>query len=158
MNDIVVTKWSPDTCGCVLNYSWLRDSSEDARVHVYYSADKICQDHEHLKRGGGLRQHEIGAVQDVNDDSLFIYNTVIEENQRKNVLIQHIADSQPRLARIHKNRDGTTVNIIHPDVSFSFFFTETAPERVLNISFSEPLSQQEKTIIEARFPTLVVVH
>jgi hypothetical protein len=164
MNDIVVTKWSPDSCGCVLNYSWIRGSDENTRIHVYHSADKICHDHEHLKRGGGHKLHTIGAVQDVNDDSLFIYETVIEENQRKNILMQHAVDMHPtKLARqIHsKQGDGrrqtTTTNALREDVSFNFFFTETAPDRVLNISFSEALNEQEKAVIEARFPGRVKV-
>jgi hypothetical protein len=152
MGEIVQTKWSPDTCGCVLNYSWIRDSDENTRVHVFHSADKICQDHEHLRRGGGLQTHHLGMVQDVNDDALFIYNTVMEENQHKNILIQHVADSTPKLARQIKNKNGTVTNTIHPDVSFSFFFTETAPERVLNVSFSETLTDQEKALIEAKYP------
>jgi hypothetical protein len=125
---------------------------------VFHSTDKICQDHEHLRRGGGLKTHHLGMVQDVNDDGLHIYNTVIQENQMKNVLMQHVADSQPRLARQIKNRHGmVTANTIHEDVSVSFFFTETAPDRVLNISFSETLTDGEKALIEARFPGRVKV-
>ena len=32
---VKTTRWSPDTCGCVLEYSWDDALPQEARVHVY---------------------------------------------------------------------------------------------------------------------------
>lgn len=29
-----LTRWRPDTCGCVVDFSWDSESAEDGRVHV----------------------------------------------------------------------------------------------------------------------------
>jgi hypothetical protein len=34
--DDKVTTWRPDTCDCVISYSWERASSEDTRVHTAF--------------------------------------------------------------------------------------------------------------------------
>ena len=32
--DICETQWSPDTCGCVVTYTWDRDIPQEQRVHT----------------------------------------------------------------------------------------------------------------------------
>lgn len=136
----VINKWSPDTCLCVLNYSWIRGSSENGREHTYEGHDRKCHDH------GDLMEHHL-------------YNTVLEENQRKNITFQHALDTHPqKLARQIARKDGTKVNIKKEDLDFSFFFTGQAPDRILNVTFSEPLDEMEKRAIEDRFPGKVKVH
>lgn len=140
MGEIVITKWGPDTCGCTLNYSWDRDSSEDTRVHTFEGYDRRCQDHEHL-----IDHH--------------VYNAVLEENQRKNILLQHALEAHPhKLARQISNRGGGTTRVLKDDIEYKWFFSGRAPDRILNVTFSEPLTQPEKDLIEARFPGKVKVH
>lgn len=159
MGEIVITKWSPDTCKCVLNYSWLRDSDENERVHVFHSVDKVCHDHEHLKGTVVGESHIQGIPQDVNSDHLGTYQSVLEENQRKNILLQHALDAHPsKLAhQIVNKKTGAVTNVKQDDVEYTFFFTGTAPHRILNVTFSEELTDAEKRLVEARFPEKVKV-
>lgn len=164
MGEKVITTWGPDTCGCSINYSWDRDSSENSRVHVYEGHNKRCQDHEHL-------------IEEP------LYNAVVEENQRKNILLQHAVDAhKTKLADVIKKGDKKSTHwkisrpgfmigpngeepidernvifVLSDDVEFRFFFTGRAPDRVLNVTFSEPLTDAEKALIEARFPDRVKV-
>jgi len=59
-----ITRWSPDTCGCVIEYSWDADLPDESRVHTYSSTIKDCPEHSGL-----------GSA---------IYNVILDENQRKN--------------------------------------------------------------------------
>lgn len=140
MGEKVFTKWGLDTCGCIINLSWDRDSSENGRVHTFEGHDKKCHDH------GDLMEHHL-------------YNTVLEENQRKNITLQHALDRIPhKLARQIPNKDGTFTNIKKDDLEYNWYFTGEAPNRILNVTFSEPLEQTERQYIEERFPGRVKVH
>ena len=66
------TTWHPDTCGCVLVYSWDRDTTEDERVHTPETFEG-CKHHQ------GLELHNGHAM-------------VIEENQRKNLVVHLLAE------------------------------------------------------------------
>ncbi len=57
------TKWSPDTCDCVLVYGW--DSDDQSKEHKFLRAEKLCAHHKGL------------ASKDA-------YDKVLDENKRKN--------------------------------------------------------------------------
>jgi len=59
-----VTRWSPDTCGCVFEYEW--DTEEEPRVHRFKKLVNRCAVH---------------ALSPTNESC---FDTVLEENQRKN--------------------------------------------------------------------------
>lgn len=42
---IRTTRWSPDTCGCVLEYSWDDSQPQDSRDHSFARAVRICEAH-----------------------------------------------------------------------------------------------------------------
>ena len=64
---ITITRWGPDTCGCVMDYSWDTASSPDTRVHTFSRVEKKCPEHTQLT------------------DSL-AYDACLDENKRKNIL------------------------------------------------------------------------
>lgn len=74
------TRWTPDTCGCVLEYSWDDALRPDQRVHSHAQTVRTCAAHSGAS----------GAA---------LMATVVGENQRKNqafALAQEIrADLQP---------------------------------------------------------------
>ena len=74
---------------------------------------------------------------------------VEEENERKNILLQHIADNT-RLATAGKLRHDINYHI--------FFMPNPRGRRILHISFCESLSQNEKQVINNKFPGLVMAH
>ena len=144
-----ITTWMPDSCGCIVEYSWDSDSDEDSRVHTFVGHSKKCNDHEHLWDKD-------------------VYDTVIEENQRKNITLQHAVEHTPlgqnREVKDRNNRLVTTRQL-RPDVQHNFFFTHqddplqtsSKKPRVLHLSFSEQIPEH-KQIVEQRFPGLVKVH
>lgn len=68
------TTWSPDTCGCVLTYTWDDADPQETRVHVYQESAKVCLAHARLL---GKESH---------------LDTVMEENQRKNHVLIYAAE------------------------------------------------------------------
>ena len=60
-----VTRWSPDSCGCVLEYEWDDAVPATARTHTFKTVVKKCSSH--------------SALTDKD-----IYNQVLSENTRKN--------------------------------------------------------------------------
>lgn len=147
MGEKIVTSWQPDTCGCIIEYSWDRDSDENNRVHSFHGHSRKCSDHEHLW----------------NED---VYTTVLEENQRKNIAIQHTAEQTHLGTTVTVDKGRRTQRVLRQDVGHNFFFThqgepiETGPNkpRVLHLTFSEPLENNHRNIIELRFPGLIQVH
>ena len=62
---IRTTTWRPDTCECVLEYSWDDAASEASRVHSFVRVVSFCPAHSLL---AGVN----------------LYDAVVSENQRKN--------------------------------------------------------------------------
>jgi hypothetical protein len=97
----------------------------------------------------------------------------LEENQRKNITLQHVADSTPlggqhfeRVRPTAPNIAVTGHKLMRPEVQHSFWFThqgeitETSSKkrRILHFTFSERLEGPHINTIEGKFPGLVKVH
>lgn len=65
------TRWSPDTCNCVLDYQWDDSVPESARTYTLKNIEKRCPEHNA-----------------VNNDQL--YDAVLSENQGKNAAFGEI--------------------------------------------------------------------
>jgi hypothetical protein len=125
---IITNRWSPDTCGCELEYKWDNEQTEDTRVHNFARIVKACDAHKTIVSdivvapdGGGLglpgEVLEGGAIENggaisgsetptPTDTALqSVYDTVLEENQRKNEALRNVLEVRPELADIV---DGTT--------------------------------------------------
>lgn len=70
-----VTRWSPDTCDCVLEYEWDDSLPVENRVHTISKVVNACPHH-----GGTPVSH---------------FNTVVEENTRKNFAFAEIQKLKP---------------------------------------------------------------
>lgn len=62
------TRWSPDTCQCVLEYEWDETVPQEDRVHTFKGIVHRCLIHELL-----------GYLENSN-----LYDKVLQENTRKN--------------------------------------------------------------------------
>jgi hypothetical protein len=96
---IKVTRWTPDTCdGCVLEYSWDTDASEDQRVHTPHTVVSKCDVHKL-------------------DNDAQVHAKVKGENMNKNQVIGEITENFPAFAKLDING-----NKIHDDnkVKWSF--------------------------------------
>lgn len=112
-----------------------------------------------------------------------LYNTVVEENQRKNITLDHaIRNHKTKLAEgikksdreqtrwkvterntismngIEEPLDDNVTLVLKKGENVGFFFTGQAPDRILNLTFTTPLDEMEKRVIEDRFPGRVKVH
>lgn len=73
-----ITRWSPDTCGCVLDYKWDDAEPEASRTHGLEAVVKKCPAHSTLT-----------------DQA--IYNQVLSENTRKNKVLGIAQRSVPKI-------------------------------------------------------------
>src|SRR5687768_11012055 len=113
---IHITRWSPDTCDCILEYSWDDATSEAERVHTPTSTVQRCTAHQPLPN--------------VNS----VFNAVLDENPRKNLGLDEILQNAPNTNWFDVDpQSGTRIfkNNIRPVWTFS----GTAPNRVLTLTF-----------------------
>lgn len=73
-----VTQWSPDTCGCVLEYEWDDSQDENTRTHSFKRVIKACPEHAALAG----QPH---------------YDQVRSENTRKNITFGEIKKAHPQV-------------------------------------------------------------
>ena len=128
---IKTTRYSPDTCQCVLEYTWDDTLSEADRVHSFKSIVKCSV-------------HQGQADQTA-------YNTVFEENPRKNNALGTCLANGP--AALFDTIDGTRQ--LKGSINFNFSWSGTAPNRVLNISFTGiTLTTQQRNTIQTALNNL----
>ncbi len=75
---IRVTRWSPDTCGCVLEYEWDDAQDENTRQVMFKRVVKRCSSHSLLS-------------------GVDVYNEVVSENTRKNIVLAEAQKVFPEL-------------------------------------------------------------
>lgn len=76
MSKLKLTRWSPDTCGCRIEYAWDPALPVVQRVHIPVSVDP-CERHAHLSEQAQRR-----ATPSMGHEE--IYAAVLAENQAKN--------------------------------------------------------------------------
>lgn len=99
---INTTRWSPDTCGCELEYSWNTNENENSRRHDFARIVKVCSAH-----------NGIVPPQTTNPGLLKrIYDAVIEENTRKNQALSVSLETNPELTDIVDSRTGKRYDLM----------------------------------------------
>jgi len=123
-----ITRWSPDTCDCVIEYSWDTTEPEAIRTHTLSNFINVCSFHQSLA------------------DNTTRWNTVLEENPRKNIAHQLILDNGP--TGLSDLIDGTRQ--LKNGITINKSWSGTAPNRVLTITVSGfSLTQNQKNAIQA---------
>lgn len=118
---IQTTNWAPDTCGCQLKYEWDDAVPENQRVTSLSVVNKSCPYHSALL-----------------PNQLIVYNTIMDENQKKNNSLQVAVDTIPQsLADTVINPDGSTTNYLKSSVAYNWSFSGTAPNRTISITFTQ---------------------
>jgi hypothetical protein len=82
---INTTTWRPDTCGCEIEYDWDGSVPAEQRVHTVSRVNKKCAAH--------------ASTPDIETH----FNTVMEENSRKNKHIGLIVDNFSTLTTLAPN-------------------------------------------------------
>src|SRR5215217_5866543 len=109
-----ITRWSPDTCQCVLEYSWDDTQSENTRTHTPTTIVSKCPAH--------------ATIADTNTH----FNVIMDENPRKNQSLDEILQNAPSTSWYDINADGTRA--FKNGVTANWTWSGTAPNRILTLS------------------------
>jgi len=108
---IRTTQWSPDTCGCTVDYTWDDTVAQDQRVHTFAAVQVKCAAH--------------AAVADNN-----LYAVITDENPRKNRAEGRLLQAFP--AKLGMTDPATGDLVLRPG-AYSYQFLATTP-RTLELS------------------------
>ena len=123
---IQTTRWSPDTCSCVIEYTWDDTEPEATRTHTVSNYINTCTEHSLLA------------------DNTTRWNTITEENPRKNTALQVALDNGPTTLY---DLSGTS-RVLKPTITYNYSWSGIPPNRVLTISFTGvSLTNAQKTTI-----------
>lgn len=116
-----VTRWSPDTCGCVLEYSWDASVPADSRVHTYSATIRTCPTHPGLAAAA-------------------LYQAILNENQTKNRVLGRAVQISTKLST-----DGQTLK---DGITYVWTFAGTN-SRSLTVAFTGvTLTNQDKSSLQ----------
>ena len=123
-----VTTWSPDTCKCVIEYSWDSDNPQ-AEVQPH-GIVKACSEHQ----GNDVTTH---------------HNKILGENRGKNKAIKKLTDALPELLK--KDDQGNDVPNLE-NISFSFDSNRKLKLTVKNLSNVKTTKKtQAKNALDTEF-------
>jgi len=111
---IKTTRYSPDTCECIIEYVWDDSLTETNRTHTLSNYINRCAAH---------------SILPTDQDR---WNVVFDENPKKSRSLESVLANAP--TSMYDTIDG--VRRLKSGIKFDFFWTGDAPNRVLNISFS----------------------
>jgi hypothetical protein len=124
---IRTTRWGPDTCQCILEYTWNDSLPQDQITTTFSNIVSACPSH-------------IGLP-----SAQAIYNAVNEENPRKNMSLQQMLDTGPNTLYDIVNGNRQFKN----GISVNFVWTGTAPNRVLTLTVAGiTLTGAQRTTIQ----------
>lgn len=121
MTKIQITRWSPDTCKCIIDYQWDSDIPIEQRVHTYSKTIKDCPEHSSL-----------GST---------IFDVILEENQRKNKLYSELI----KLDSIGEDvvqEDGSIIRQLKKGIRYDWQFDQNRKLEVMVLGTT--LSQKDK--------------
>lgn len=107
------TRWLPDHCSCIVEFTWDDSVSETNRVHIYSNHVNRCA------------SHSSGTASSA-------YNACLEENQRKNIALGVALSSGP--STLYDTVSGARQ--LKSTITYNFSWSGTSPNRVLRISFT----------------------
>jgi hypothetical protein len=86
---IQTTRWSPDTCKCVIEYEWDDKVPQREREHNVARIVRVCKAHEAL---------DAGIEAKIMESTKNIFDNVLSENRLKNHTLRKVLEVQPELA------------------------------------------------------------
>lgn len=135
---IKITKWKPDTCDCVIEYSWDDSIAAEDREHNLHNIVDSCEDHS-----------------DVTDEELF--QSVVEENSLKNEAVNMIVDNFPSQTKDILDSDGNPIGkkiMQSATPETEVVLADDGENRIVNISpprMSDDEKAQYQEILDNKF-------
>lgn len=105
------TRWRPDTCKCVIEYSWNTDDPQETRTHSLSRIVSKCSAHQFLTDGE-------------------VYVAVTDENPRKNKVLGKIKELLPAYIPTTVGPDGNPLD------DYSKIVWSFDAQRVLDITIA----------------------
>jgi hypothetical protein len=132
---IRTTSWSPDTCNCTLEYTWDDAVPEDQRTHTPANIVRRCSAHTPLA------------------DTNSVFNTIMEENPRKNRSFDEILQNAPNTNWFDIDAESGQ-RVFKKNIILNWNWTGTAPNRVLTLTFSGiTLTTAQRNTLQTRLNT-----
>lgn len=117
-----ITRWSPDTCECVLEYEWDTDDPQETRTHTPVNVVKACPAHS--------AQETVAQK----------FNKVNDENTRKNKVLKHALDNIDEIREeILDGGQPTGTYTLKNGTEFNWSFDN---DRVLHVSITGLTAQR----------------
>jgi hypothetical protein len=153
-----IMRWSPDSCGCVIDIEWDDSVPVEQRSHVAKNIVSRCPAHQ---QGHFTDHHEH-------------YDIILKENQRKNNMHKHFMEQFPHLTE-EVPEDVTEGHILTDNISaeeppkekarrlkkgvkYIYSWTGEGKDRVLQVKFQgADLKDNEKKILKDKVGTDKVI-
>lgn len=128
---IQTTRWSPDTCKCVLEYDWDSSVPDNERVHTVARVIHACEFHQ----GKTKEKH---------------FEDVLAENQGKNKMHAKILESGSSAVEEVEQEDGTMVKKFKKGKEFKWSFDANRNLEVDLVGFTTAEKNHIKNIGEIK--------
>lgn len=129
---IKITRWTNDTCGCVIDYTWDDALPPESITTNLSNVIEKCPNHSSLP------------------NNIDVWNSILDENPRKNISYQSLLDNGP--STIYDIVNGNRV--LKVGLNYNFSFSGTVPNRILNISITgTTLTNAQKNTIQGALNT-----
>lgn len=126
-------QWSPDTCGCILEYEWDDSLPAASRVHTIKSVIKACAVHDSF--AGNQSGH---------------YQSVLRENQSKNKVYGQLIAIPEISEEFTIDSSGNIGRRLKSGIRFLWSFSGSGDSRILSISISGVnLTSGQKSALQA---------
>jgi len=122
-------RWQHDTCQCVYIENYNTDTDTFSINHF----EVICSPHSSIS------------------DDTTRYNTLVNDNKRKNFFLDSAMTSLPtQLTQNFTREDGSTFIGLKNNIKYNFTFSGTGQSRVLTVSFTGiTLTTQQKNTLQS---------
>lgn len=134
---IKTTRWSPDTCNCVVEYTWDTDDPPTGRNHNFKNIVKVCPAHESLPNG------------------LAMYDAIRDENPRKNKVLNAFVQNSDDIGESYTDDNGEPNRKLKDNIDFEYEFTGEAPNRRIEVQFRDRRSGRAKVNVRAQDRTKI---
>lgn len=99
-----ITRWKPDTCECIIEYSWNDAENENIRTYTVHNISRSCFAHVNLA------------------DKIQHYEIVKNENTRKNIIFGEILKNVSTVVEEITQEDGTRIKKLKPGLKYEWSF------------------------------------
>jgi hypothetical protein len=129
---LIVNRWKPDTCDCVIEYSWDDSQPAESREHIAREIVHACSAHP-------------------KEEKTAHFSKILGENTNKNKVMKKLLEAMP-IEHAKLDENGQRADFVDPP-EFSF---DQNRKLKIKLKSSHPKSQAIKNSILADFPEAII--